>query len=1581
MKSLSLKTMLFTLVFVFSLTAINAQNESKSLLPDEPPSSLFSSDDGNSELILKGYYEGGFETGLAFALDKNYLSSFSMPNSPLLFKQKQDLVFSFLLFKNYFAELNFQEDSSNNTYAIGYKSESSLGLSSVRIGNSDLSFPSYAFLPLGDAKKGTFGATLRYKTENSEIYSVLRYEEARVFTKRYKGKKELIIEQIDAARFEKSLRFVLPHSSISDFTIAVEDVSGSLIDAEGRKYKPLSALDYSVSYAKGSVLLKTSIKERLIVSYTKDLSAPDFSQYLCVSIEGKTYLVLSEPKLLSEWQSSGDYGDFADFSYYALTDAQKSALKNNSAKVSALKTESNEKIVQIQAFYDEALGKLHVENTSNTVTDSLLARKPFSSLNTEIYTNAYNADASLYALSITRLSSAEGFVLGEGLSKGTVSITRNGIPETLFSVDYASGTVTFLHDVAADDLIEIRYVSAEAKRENARLSFGLGIDTKFSETLVGKAALALVINPALLVSSFGVESYSTSASTNPQYFASSFELSNKDEVFSWSQKALVQYKIEDSRPLKRLLSMEESGLIIDLNEQKHASVSFLSAYAPLIELLEANKKPFVFRDFKNYDIFGNYTLMDTSWANAKLISETEKNYPYAVYDSKIKRAVLAFEYKLIKAGDWSSAQYPLSDLQKQSLARAKEIGIYFKNENAASAAYKVFLELGELKSDDETSGLDFASFENTNLIALEEVSASASWSSNEWFQYKLSSPLTAMQKKALINANGFRIIVVQTLSSSISGRFFLGPIVASGSDFVVEKDTGTLSAVEEGDSVLKASFPERMTLFHSEGEAQKVLKITLDNVTGKALVKKAISETELSSYEAFSFFYKSNFTTALNPLLTISFLGSSGSLISAEIPIQALSAYEKITVYYGSNPKVVRQATSSGEETVIPNASVVKNLSETMLVTNMALGLSFSISGVEKGTIYLDEVCLENPRAYVDFLSESSAVYKGKGSALSVFGVSFIDDLSLEAITKAQVRTKADTTIFKAFAYSVIQKVNTAFKSGPFGFDFGFNLVLSDSVFSGDARSVTSFSLFGLSLKDNFSESFRTDTLFHGLSFGYSIEDFNFLYSCENAETLDSRNKKVSLENSFSIFPISIRTKLSLLSAMHLVYSLPIESDYVTRFFTRYYESALVSMSLLDSAAHKRNATLVFELALKDSKNEPFFLLKPSFVTQNSLLVKQDSALNGVFSLTQDFLAFSVKERYERALSSTLEDTLFSSWEGDVERWLRVYNDFPSVYSVPFYDFFAPSESFFSSSLSESLGTKAVNSFELSFARPASLNVLDFFLPQSAKTSISRTVTKSLATLDSFYEGALFLKTDVINLFSSMGSLPLLSFAQGDDASLYSDVVCTFDQNAFRKVKYSLGVNTGIYGFLNEVLIAGMSYANTQSFGLEEAKESELKLEVSYSYAEKNHWLEFLYTLAFPKVNVNEASAPESSKTMEIQNTDKAETQGAEKETSGAQAAEPQSEDDKKQAYLVRLSKAKPRVQSKFTASITSKINEVSFLQNILFPVSFETKLLSLDSFTFTIKGSYDQTLIISKSLFNSYTGVFALSCQCKMSF
>ena len=1021
---------------------------------------------GSSDVSLfaAGSWMGDLQGNFGFSNSPLGLG-FALPDSPILYKQEVDLTLSLWINNRWFVEANFTDDSAQNTYRAGFQGQSGEFLQYAGVGNTGLDFPSFPYLDLGGDSPSSFGFYSRFGTSNISVHTLVRYDAASGEEKIFTGGRERTYSDLQPQNTLRGISFVLPDTDLNpEITIYIEDDKGTVRDSTGRRWRYAMKSEYAFSRAQGILELSIRSSGMVAVAYSKggdnnpwntsmgsyngtpkgfltDVqnrfgSSVDLSNYPQCGYEGTGLkrpgkldfamgpaLVIYQPGTFSPFEKRNRYDA-------PSSSAEKAALVHTSSgseiKGYELILLQNTTVIDETLFSGIVSQKGVYELVSTNGNKNLRDPQncwPLAVDYPEIYLPSSGVFSGDIVIRFTNLSDSSGYFIGIDVIPGSVQVWRSGIQYTDFNYNQSSGEVAIKGSVGQNEIIRITYLK---KSEGTRLgSVAAGLGAVYQNGASPFSAQAAVGARWNITEDSFTEEESSSQGTVGISAKTAWEY----DFFKAKITAGFAFVQTDTTGLYRAAGMEGNETIISLTPE----TSFVSNTP--IGFNPKTCADLIYRNYNNNTVLGN-NLMYLEW-DADVI--TGLNRPYPVKDRQLgDTQVLAAEFVLGK-DEWTGFQVPIyNDAGILSRAREIEIPFRFYDFNQTSPEkFKVIIQIGSL------SGKDFAYTEKTNLIwekllfsddgTVIPVEPSYSGTNIDYNARIARFILSDEDRLKLGDVKYLRIIVVNNDDKEISGRFLLAPPIARGSAFrpitynalsnTVNGNPDNVSVIETFDSginSLSSAYGEIIKKLHHNDTAQRVLKLKWENVndTGvSAGIDGRTAELPLADYRELSFFVKTEEQSVKNEILKFITAPGADSLsdyqLKAEIPLNAFTKqkWSKVTIrYQGDNKGITVDGRRVAAASVSYEPKKKLRDNQDIKTTYIAILVTPDSGNVlEDGTIYIDEIILEDSIMYYRMNSGAAVEFNKPGTLLSAGSVPVLEDFTVYTNVESEGRAQSET--------------------------------------------------------------------------------------------------------------------------------------------------------------------------------------------------------------------------------------------------------------------------------------------------------------------------------------------------------------------------------------------------------------------------------------------------------------------------------------------------------------------------------------------------------------------------------------------
>ncbi|MDR1105071.1 MAG: hypothetical protein LBL44_01820, partial [Treponema sp.] len=850
---------------------------------------------GNSEvdLLVSGFWKGTLSGNLGFT--RSSLGTALSTDSPFLFEQEADLTLSLWVRNRWFVEANFLDDYSMNTYRAGYQGRPGEAVQYVGIGNTGLDFPAFPYMDLGGNSPNSFGIYGRFGAGDFTVHSLFRYDAAAREERIFVGDRERTYSYVGLESPVHGRFFVLPDDNLDvPPTVYVEDVNGELRDQNNRRWRRALSTEYAAGASQGVVELGISPAGMVAAAYTKGgnsapwgISMGNYATPASSGFLGEAQRWFGAGANLEDYPQPGDSasppagrpgtvtlnngvtalviyerGTFSPFERQSRYQAPSSS----STGASLVRLSNKERvpgydIVSVEENAISADVPLYASQETRRGLYELAGpvrggreagtRWPMANLYPEIYLpGSYHFNGDLGVRFTSYGSSGSGsFALGTDVVPGSVQVYRSGLPDTAFSYDESSGTVTLGNPPLHNEVIRISYLKRSNERRHGSIAAGVGMVYDPGRAWSSELAVGLRWN-------LSGESYSEEGASSPGTVGISAASNWNYDRLKSRITAGFSFEQPDTTGMYRIAGMEGNEIVLYM-----PSETSFNAWPPSAFSLD-NRAPLVYRNYYDRSILGN--LMQITWAGSSVVAGREGPYPALDSQFGSQAQVLAAEFTLDSSKTWAGFEVPLGS-ESEILERGGEIEIPFRFQGfsslPAAGQIEVFLQFGSL------SGKDYGIAENDNLIVtIPLFTASSVFDENARI---VPYRLTDSDRQKLRGADHMRLYVTYSGTAAMPGRVLLAPPIVRGASWrpVAESAGSLLPAsslvavaaewLETGTGRLEDKYNEIMGKLHPEGSRQRVLKLELDLGSGMtAGADGRVPSLPLSEYETVSFFIK-----------------------------------------------------------------------------------------------------------------------------------------------------------------------------------------------------------------------------------------------------------------------------------------------------------------------------------------------------------------------------------------------------------------------------------------------------------------------------------------------------------------------------------------------------------------------------------------------------------------------------------------------------------------------------------------------------------------------------------------------------
>ncbi|MDR2509006.1 MAG: hypothetical protein LBC77_00005 [Spirochaetaceae bacterium] len=1026
-----------------------AVEERKREITGEASPELFAMNiwDADVSLSMAGYWKGSLFGTWGLAKTK-FGWGVAENESPILWAQEADLTLSLWIKERWFVEASFQEDYDVNTFRAGYQGGSGSFVRYAGVGNTGLDFPVFPYLDLGGDSASSLGFYGAFGTGPLSLHTLVRYDAAEREERVFAGAHERTYTALSPDAILRGVSFVLPETELSSVPVVYfEDKDGALSGENGTRWRPARPSEAAASARDGLVELAGTPSGMVAVAYpaaadyslgsyndagsflgeaqtffgSLDLSAyPQSGQRNSgvkkpgvIMIDGVSALVVYEKGTFSPFERQSRYTA-------PVSNTASAALVNSSSKdiipgweifrltetplpSSPLYTgEEEEGTARLRRdIYELAIegqrGGRSVEARWPLVRDT----KGAAFLGTVYLTGA--ARNAGIEIRFTSYSLQSGYVIGQDVLAGSITVLRGGISDPNWSFDPGSGAVTLQTPAQFNEIVRISYLRRSLDRQRGSIAAGLGAVYAGEGRLSARGALGLRWNVS-------GEGYSEDGVTSPGVAGFGGEVLWKNDYVRAGLSLGAGYRQPDTTGLYRIAGMEGHEEIFELPDSSFISHETVLQTLPPHPLPLQTRAPLAYRNYRSTNFAGGTTLMPIEW-DAPLVPSLEG--PYPAKDGAFNARIMALEFTLDSQHTWTGFQAALPS--GSSITGAEEILIPFRLYEA-QGNFNVHVQFGALRPKD-------GSGDENPLLILEADLGPATDAPRA-----ASIRLGEADRRLLAGATFVRFIVTGTGSARLlfAPPVFRGaafsPVAADGAAIIEDLSPMPVRAVETIDSSLAQRYADEIKRLHPAGEKQRVLELSWpQDFAFDAGVGSLAGKIPLTDYKALSFFVKVE--AATRGELEFSVMRSRSSygkhseialearISAAEITRRGAGGWTKIELRYAGaetgafidgnrvapvvyRPEALRKHDSADSEFGIPEEN--------------AYILALLKGAPETKGFSLDEIALQDGSSSV-YINSGLRFSLANVPALAASGVTIVDGVILETALETAAAFKPDT--------------------------------------------------------------------------------------------------------------------------------------------------------------------------------------------------------------------------------------------------------------------------------------------------------------------------------------------------------------------------------------------------------------------------------------------------------------------------------------------------------------------------------------------------------------------------------------------
>ncbi|MCX7038025.1 MAG: hypothetical protein NT005_02665, partial [Spirochaetes bacterium] len=1030
--------------------------------PLEAPTEIFSAKIGDADVDLSilGSWTAAISFGksLLFApgLPVQLQDSFPSLDLGLIPLMTPDVTISLRMMEKYFLEVSALGSFADNSILFGYEGDSAEVLRRLAIGTKGIEQEPSAFLQVPSQAANSLGAVARLAVGSSLNELLLRWDATGVNSKVFIGENELVEERVPIDSYIRGRFFYLPDTGVENLEVYLEDSAGTLAGSDSKRYRKAGFDDVILDSTKGLVTLRAAGTGRVLAFYTKGAAKvgdaaigrkglprefptgqrdPDPANgvdfewtmplYFGVTMSDREIGLGLESCLLL-WEP-GDDSPFEIRSTYQLAgtppaDVSRSAFHLADKVVGAAPATQFDYRVDAAARQFSVLVDLDTRASFGNFY-------PFPDPTGLLYGPKRDSLAGKldYEIAAYFLTPVDAYRLEADIVPGSVQVTVNGVAETRFEVEPASGALTFHVEIQPTDRIEVRWRKAALGLSGGDLLFTARSRIPLSQAVALDLAAGLRWNVDPW--SFSPQPYARSGTLIASAGLAGEMEGAAGRGLAWSAQVGAAYTNPDTTGVLRLFGMEGHSIGIDLSEDSAYPASPPNPSKIPGPLMKANRGKLFYRDYRLYGALGSASLQSIDWPEAPVArpyANGSRAGPYNVLGSSAGSTVgrsLVLDFDL-QAGEWAGAQMPIAGGGDVDLSDARALTIRLKTRDVASSSdFHLDLQIGSVGEDlDDNSTLneevsatetgftfeasttvhlkvgagprlegngirDSEDRNGNDILDAEDPSRIVTiaepglqFAGDEDWQIVTHS-FTDSERSLLLSARSVRLVVTSSATAASSGRLLIDSLSIEKSPFWVETPalTGSLAACEVSETLARHDpgsgarlddlYPDTMGGLHPSAERQEVLELDWSMLSTAQVSLSGYAEegTGGIEYDAVVYYLRTTGLT-LPAALNFSLKDSSGKGVSWSVSSDDLPAGS------WSEVKVSRSAGSiSINGTTIPGTpSFDEDRGDLRW-------LRLDVSGSPSGTVYIDEVRCVDPRGAwgAAFIGDLTARFPG----------------------------------------------------------------------------------------------------------------------------------------------------------------------------------------------------------------------------------------------------------------------------------------------------------------------------------------------------------------------------------------------------------------------------------------------------------------------------------------------------------------------------------------------------------------------------------------------------------------------------
>ncbi|GEM_PF-5083059 len=1026
-----------------------------------------------------------------------------------------------------------------------------------------------------------------------------------------------------------------------------------------------------------------------------------------------------------------------------------------------------------------------------------------------------------YEIMLTLLSPVDGYILGEGIIPGSVKILRNGIDETRYKVDYTTGEIEFETEIYPGDLIEVSYLKEGSSFNGGDILVGWGNKIALSDYLLLNLGAALRWN---ILSG----SYTEGDEERNGSFLSSVGIEYSRKNVNINLNGAAGYSNPDTTGNYRIDGMEGSERDLEISEENVYPSSVPVALPTGVSGINAdNRGKLYYKDYRSYGPLGSvsmYYYEDAIPPDQIYPYESgSRTGPYIAGGSSEGRKgkSLVMDYEMGETEEWVGSLLLLRDPGYNDLSDTDTIAVSYRG-YGISGDVDLYIQVGETGEDldgdgkldsekDESSpgfsfddpssnvtlsvgggpdnrGNAFIDSEDTDgngFLDAEDVthvvsSAPVSLSGDtDWKVYTVH--LTTAERSLLRKCRAIRFLIVRKGTGSLKGRILIDRVSLYGSPYWADADPpGNVSVTEirEEDGKydpgfsgeLTALFPEVKNTFHGNGEEQEVLQVDWASIPqGGSWYAGRYYEKPFtpSAYRKFVLYLRLPYANLgssaffFMKLQSVSGVDTVVNLPITDSPLGNDSSWHRVEVDFNDGSVSI-----DGEKT----EGSIENYSG-----EPVSGIKFGISDSAEGTLYIDELHLEESVGHLGVSLSLESHFKFPGNLLTIGKLPILSEAEIGVASR--FTTPGFSALYGVAGDALDYDSNLHLKGKLLGMNTVFDTTLigrNDDIGLLFQHTLT-FPLYRLPVRilESYTESYldyrfvsTRDTSVEMKADG--VADINLVYSHLYREGVLRRTWGTTLGLSgWNLITSTLSVDFGLAEENGSYPRSTYPSDWITSFSYLYPSDV--------GADEERSMRFAETLRMGNERAASVMDIDAGVRSFNFHGGTEDreGTLDVTFSLPLNegksgSMGISVEPAYSRKFK--LGRTLVEGkdiWSDISEYGDEIKANSYFFTNIPFKEIFSGETLADFTRATASFGSvKYEPSFSLQFSRNYGSRIMDLFLPSVTNLSIGRELSRDFDTVTSSGSASVGIKNTALNLFGRMGSFPFFDFFSSDEYNI-----------------------------------------------------------------------------------------------------------------------------------------------------------------------------------------------------------------------